>query len=88
MIEPTTLARPYARAAFQFAVDNTAVDVWYEALQLLTAVVVEPSVACILDDPASTAYNVPKLYPLCWVTTRQWVWRNLSRSWLKTTDCL
>lgn len=55
MIEPTTLARPYARAAFQFAVDNTAVDVWYEALQLLTAVVVEPSVACILDDPASTA---------------------------------
>ena len=55
MIEPTTLARPYARAAFQFAVDNTAVDVWYEALQVLTSVVAEPNVACILDDPASTA---------------------------------
>ena len=48
MIEPTTLARPYARAAFQFAVDNTAVDVWYEALQVLTSVVAEPNVARIL----------------------------------------
>lgn len=55
MIEPTTLARPYARAAFQFAVDNTAVEAWYEALQVLTSVVAEPNVARILDDPASTA---------------------------------
>lgn len=55
MIEPITLARPYARAAFQFAVDNGAVDSWYEALVTVAAVVAEPSVAKVLDDPATTA---------------------------------
>ena len=55
MIEPTTLARPYARAAFQHAVDSGAVDSWYGALQTLAAVVAEPTVGAVLDDPASTA---------------------------------
>ena len=55
MIEPTTLARPYARAAFQFAVDNGAVDSWHQALSIVAAVVLEPSVAKVLDDPAMTA---------------------------------
>ena len=55
MIEPTTLARPYARAAFQHAVDSGAVDSWYGALQSLAAVVAEPTVGEVLDDPASTA---------------------------------
>ena len=55
MIEPITLARPYAREAFQFAVDNGAVDSWHEALVTVAAVVAEPSVAKVLDDPATTA---------------------------------
>ena len=55
MIEPITLARPYARAAFQFAVDSGAVDSWHEALVTVAAVVAEPSVAKVLDDPATTA---------------------------------
>ena len=55
MIEPTTLARPYARAAFQFAVDNGTVDSWHQALVSVAAVVAEPSVAKVLDDPATTA---------------------------------
>ena len=55
MIEPTTLARPYARAAFQFAVDNGTVDSWHQALFTVAAVVAEPSVAKVLDDPATTA---------------------------------
>lgn len=55
MIEPTTLARPYARAAFQFAVDNSVVDSWHQALLAVAAVVAEPSVAKVLDDPATTA---------------------------------
>jgi len=55
VIEPITLARPYARAAFQFAVDNGAVDSWHEALVTVAAVVAEPSVAKVLDDPATTA---------------------------------
>ena len=55
MIEPITLARPYARAAFQFAVDNGAVDSWHQALVTVAAVVAEPSVAKVLGDPATTA---------------------------------
>jgi F-type H+-transporting ATPase subunit delta len=55
VIEPTTLARPYARAAFQFAVDNSVVDSWHQALLTVAAVVAEPSVAKVLDDPATTA---------------------------------
>ena len=55
MIEPITLARPYARAAFQFAVDNGAVDSWHQALVTVAAVVAEPSVTKGLDDPATTA---------------------------------
>jgi len=55
VIEPITLARPYARAAFQFAVDNGAVDSWHEALVTVAAVVAEPSVAKVVDDPATTA---------------------------------
>ena len=55
MIEPTTLARPYARAAFQYAVDNSAVDSWHGALETLAAVVADPTVAQVLDDHASTA---------------------------------
>jgi F-type H+-transporting ATPase subunit delta len=55
VIEPTTLARPYARAAFQFAVDNSVVDSWHQALLAVAAVVAEPSVAKVLDDPATTA---------------------------------
>ena len=54
MIEPTTLARPYARAAFRFAVDNGAVDSWHLALVTVAAVVAEPSVAKVLDNPATT----------------------------------
>jgi F-type H+-transporting ATPase subunit delta len=55
VIEPTTLARPYARAAFQFAIDNGSVDQWHDALGMLAAVVAEPAVAKVLDDPATTA---------------------------------
>ena len=55
MIEPTTLARPYARAAFQFAIDNGSVDQWHDTLGMLAAVVAEPAVAKVLDDPATTA---------------------------------
>ena len=55
MIEPTTLARPYARAAFQHAVDNGAVALWSGALETLALVVADPIVSDMLDDPASTA---------------------------------
>ena len=32
MSELTTVARPYAKAAFEFALDNSAIDEWFEML--------------------------------------------------------
>lgn len=55
MLEPTTVARPYARAAFQYAVDQSQVDAWNDALQVLAVAVADPTVRAILDDPAHTA---------------------------------
>ena len=55
MLEPTTVARPYARAAFQHAVDQSQVDAWNDALQVLAIAVDDVAVRSILDDPANTA---------------------------------
>ena len=55
MLEPTTVARPYARAAFQHAVDQSQVDAWNDALQVLAIAIDDVAVRSILDDPANTA---------------------------------
>jgi len=55
MIEPMTLARPYARAAFDYAVDVGALDAWSQALSHLAAVSRDIKVAAVLRDPAKTA---------------------------------
>ena len=55
MAELTTLARPYAKAAFEFADDNAALDHWSGALQSLAAVVAETRVADRLSDPLATS---------------------------------
>lgn len=54
MIEPTTLARPYARAAFEFARAHGQLDHWHEQLAVLAAIGRDPRVAAMLGDPART----------------------------------
>ena len=54
MIEPTTLARPYARAAFEHAKQQGTVDTWSEALTALAAVSAEANVETVLSDPSLT----------------------------------
>jgi F-type H+-transporting ATPase subunit delta len=54
MIEPMTLARPYARAAFDYAASAGALDAWGEALAQLAAVTQDAKVAALLRDPAKT----------------------------------
>ncbi len=54
MIEPTTLARPYARAAFEYAKAASDIESWSKALSELAAVASAPKVVGILGDPAST----------------------------------
>jgi F-type H+-transporting ATPase subunit delta len=51
MAELTTIARPYAEAAFRIARDAGALQQWSEMLRFASAVVTEPRVATALDNP-------------------------------------
>ena len=55
MIEPTTLARPYARAAFEYARAAGDLAAWQAALSALSAITAEPKVAAAMRDPNQTA---------------------------------
>ena len=55
MIEPTTLARPYARAAFEHALAAGDLAAWQAALSELVAITAEPKVAAAMRDPNQTA---------------------------------
>jgi F-type H+-transporting ATPase subunit delta len=55
MAEPTTLARPYARAAFEYASEKGELSLWLSQLQLAAAVAAEPAVLAVLDNPSLTA---------------------------------
>ena len=51
MAELTTIARPYAEAAFELARDQNALPVWSEMLKLASRVVADPRMAEALDNP-------------------------------------
>jgi F-type H+-transporting ATPase subunit delta len=51
MAELTTIARPYAEAAFALARDGNALPAWSQMLRLASAVVADPKVALALDNP-------------------------------------
>lgn len=54
MAELSTLARPYARAAFEYASGEQALDAWQRELALIAAVAAQPAVRALLADPALT----------------------------------
>lgn len=54
MAELTTLARPYAKAAFEFADSANALDTWSKALQSLSAVITDEKVSIALSNPLAT----------------------------------
>jgi F-type H+-transporting ATPase subunit delta len=51
MAELTTIARPYAEAAFSIARDSNTLPVWSQMLKLASAVVADPRIADALDNP-------------------------------------
>jgi len=55
MAELTTIARPYAEAAFRLAREGNALPVWSQMLRLLAHVIADPKVAGALDNPRLTA---------------------------------
>lgn len=61
MAEKATIARPYARAAFEFAQTNGTFKQWSEALSIAAAVVTDPSVARLLNHPRVTAAQLVEL---------------------------
>ncbi|MFK8041531.1 F0F1 ATP synthase subunit delta [Congregibacter sp.] len=54
MAELSTLARPYARAAFEYANSESALSEWMTELQLVAAVVSDDAVQGLLGDPSLT----------------------------------
>ena len=51
MAELTTIARPYAEAAFSLARERDALPAWSQMLRLASAVIADPQVANALDNP-------------------------------------
>lgn len=50
-MEAITLARPYARAAFELARDSATLDTWSQQLAVAAGVALDPSVAALRNDP-------------------------------------
>jgi F-type H+-transporting ATPase subunit delta len=55
MAETSTLARPYARAAFEYARENNALAEWSAQLATAAAVTGEPAMQAVLNNPSLTA---------------------------------
>lgn len=52
MNELSTLARPYSKAAFQYSIENNAIEVWLKDLEHLSEVIQDPLVKEILGQPS------------------------------------
>ncbi len=64
MAELTTIARPYAEAAFRLAREGNALPTWSQMLRLLAMVIADPKVAGALDNPRLTAGDKASLATL------------------------
>ena len=58
MAELSTLARPYAKAAFEVALQDSALDSWSSMLGVSAAVASRESVNALLTDPSLTSERV------------------------------
>lgn len=66
MAELSTLARPYAKAAFEYALDQDQLTQWHQQLATAVAVVAHERVGAALTNPALTAaQQAQQLGELC-----------------------
>jgi F-type H+-transporting ATPase subunit delta len=65
MSELTTVARPYARATFELAVDNNNIDAWSEMLSFAAEVVTNPTMAAMLTGTKTTQELANLLINIC-----------------------
>jgi len=61
MADRLTIARPYARAAFEEARQNGGLAPWSQALQAAAIVVKDPRVSSLLDNPRVTPAELAQL---------------------------
>lgn len=61
MAELTTIARPYAEAAFRLAQEHNALPIWSQMLRLVSSVVADPRIAGALDNPRLAAADKESL---------------------------
>jgi F-type H+-transporting ATPase subunit delta len=59
--ERATIARPYAKAAFEYARDGGAFAAWSQGLKTATEIVADPRVAALTKSPASTSEELAAL---------------------------
>jgi len=62
MAELSTLARPYARAAFEVALQDSALDSWASMLGVSAAVANEESISALLTDPSLSSERVAQSF--------------------------
>ncbi len=58
MAERATIARPYAKAAFEYARDANALAAWSEGLKAAAEIVADPRVAPLTKSPAWSAADL------------------------------
>jgi F-type H+-transporting ATPase subunit delta len=62
MAESTTIARPYAQAAFKLAQQNQAIPAWSEMLGLAAVVAADAGMRKLLDNPRVTPAQLAELF--------------------------
>ena len=62
MAEKSTIARPYAQAAFDIAKDNNDLKSWSEMLQFLSAVTADETMAAMIQNPKYQTHELVDMY--------------------------
>jgi len=57
-----TIARPYAKAAFEYAVANDQLDQWANLLALASKIVIDPQLTRLLHHPKVTSEQLASLF--------------------------
>lgn len=65
MSELTTVARPYAKAAFDFALEQGALDQWGEMLEFTAAIATDSTIASFLSSSATVGKTTDVFLGVC-----------------------
>jgi len=79
MAEAATIARPYARAAFEFARDSKVLAAWEEALRTAAALSEDPRVAQLLSSPNVSVNQIVGFFDNLGAAAGDVHWQNFVR---------